>query len=231
MFIKTFGSAVYGVEATTITIEVNWTAQGKDYCIVGLPDSAIKESMQRVESAIKSNGFDMPRTRIVVNLAPADLKKSGTAFDLPIAIGVLAASEQLKISKSLIDNIMMGELSLDGELRSIRGALPIAIQARKEGFRGLLVPITNAREAAMVSGLNVYGMRTLKEVVDFIRKEGESFTPIKIDVEREFYQAQEKFDENLMFITTKEHSPQGVHASMALLRRDWIEIARKVKPN
>jgi magnesium chelatase family protein len=205
MFIKTFGSAVYGVEATTITIEVNWTAQGKDYCIVGLPDSAIKESMQRVESAIKSNGFDMPRTRIVVNLAPADLKKSGTAFDLPIAIGVLAASEQLKISKSLSENIMMGELSLDGELRSIRGALPIAIQARKEGFKGLLVPITNAREAAMVSGLQVYGMRTLKEVVDFIRKEGESFTPIKIDVEREFYQAQEKFDADFSEVKGQEN--------------------------
>jgi magnesium chelatase family protein len=161
--------------------------------------------MQRVESAIKSNGFDMPRTRIVVNLAPADLKKSGTAFDLPIAIGVLAASEQLKISKSLTDNIMMGELSLDGELRSIRGALPIAIQARREGFKGLLVPITNAREAAMVSGLNVYGMRTLKEVVDFIKKEGESFTPIKIDVEREFYQAQEKFDADFSEVKGQEN--------------------------
>ena len=185
MFIKTFGSAVYGVEAITITIEVNWTAQGKDYCIVGLPDNSIKESMQRVESAIKSNGFEMPRTRIVVNLAPADLKKSGTAFDLPIAIGVLAASEQLKFSPRLSDHILMGELSLDGELRSIRGALPIAIQGRKEGFKGLIVPDTNAKEAAMVNGLNVYGLRSLKEVVDFIRNDGNNTTPIKIDVEKE----------------------------------------------
>jgi magnesium chelatase family protein len=187
MFVKTYGSAVYGVEATTITIEVNWTAQGKDYCIVGLPDNAIKESMQRVESAIKSNGFEMPRTRIVVNLAPADLKKSGTAFDLPIAIGVLTASEQIKITKSLSDHIMMGELSLDGELRAIRGALPIAIQAKREGFKGLIIPHMNAREAAMVDEVNVFGMKTLKEVVAFIRQEGNNFTPLKIDVKKEFY--------------------------------------------
>ena len=99
MFVKTFGSAVYGVEAITITIEVNWTAQGKEYCIVGLPDSAIKESMQRIESSIKTNGLEMPRTRIVVNLAPADIRKGGTAFDLPIAIGILAASEQIQLSE------------------------------------------------------------------------------------------------------------------------------------
>lgn len=205
MFVKTFGSAVYGVEATTITIEVNWTAQGKDYCIVGLPDSAIKESMQRVESAIKSHGFSMPRTRIVVNLAPADLRKSGTAFDLPIAIGVLTASEQLKVSKSLSAHVMMGELSLDGELRSIRGALPIAIQARKEGFKGLIVPDANAREAGMVSGLNVYGMRNIKEVVDFIRMDGASASPIKIDVRKEFYESQEIFESDFSEVKGQEN--------------------------
>jgi len=205
MFVKTFGSAVYGVEATTITIEVNWTAQGKDYCIVGLPDSAIKESMQRVESAIKSHGFSMPRTRIVVNLAPADLRKSGTAFDLPIAIGVLTASEQLKVSKSLSAHVMMGELSLDGELRSIRGALPIAIQARKEGFKGLIVPDANAREAGMVSGLDVYGMRTIKEVVDFIRTDGTSASPIKIDVKKEFYESQEIFESDFSEVKGQEN--------------------------
>ncbi|MEY3246203.1 MAG: hypothetical protein RL253_1377, partial [Bacteroidota bacterium] len=130
MFVKIYGSAVYGVEAITITIEVNWTAQGKEYCIVGLPDSAIKESMQRIESSIKTNKFEMPRTRIVVNLAPADIRKGGTAFDLPIAIGILAASEQIVLSEKFDGYIMMGELSLDGELRPIKGALPIAVQAR-----------------------------------------------------------------------------------------------------
>ncbi len=215
MFIKTFGSAVYGVEAITITIEVNWTAQGKDYCIVGLPDNSIKESMQRVESAIKSNGFEMPRTRIVVNLAPADLKKSGTAFDLPIAIGVLAASEQLIFSQRLSDHIMMGELSLDGELRSIRGALPIAIQGRKEGFKGLIVPDTNAREAAMVNGLNVFGLRTLKEVVDFIRNDGNNATPIKIDVEKEFYQSQIKFETDFSEVKGQENIKRALEIAAA----------------
>jgi len=215
MFIKTFGSAVYGVEAITITIEVNWTAQGKDYCIVGLPDNSIKESMQRVESAIKSNGFEMPRTRIVVNLAPADLKKSGTAFDLPIAIGVLAASEQLKFSQRLSDHILMGELSLDGELRSIRGALPIAIQGRKEGFKGLIVPDTNAKEAAMVNGLNVYGLRSLKEVIDFIRNDGNNATPVKIDVEKEFYQSQIKFETDFSEVKGQENIKRALEIAAA----------------
>ena len=215
MFVKTYGSAVYGVEATTITIEVNWTAQGKDYCIVGLPDNAIKESMQRVESAIKSNGFEMPRTRIVVNLAPADLKKSGTAFDLPIAFGVLTASEQIKITKSLSDYIMMGELSLDGELRSIRGALPIAIQAKREGFKGLIIPHMNAREAAMVDEVNVFGMKTLKEVVAFIRQEGNNFTPLKIDVQKEFYDSQQQFESDFSEVKGQENIKRAMEIAAA----------------
>ena len=215
MFVKTYGSAVYGVEATTITIEVNWTAQGKDYCIVGLPDNAIKESMQRVESAIKSNGFEMPRTRIVVNLAPADLKKSGTAFDLPIAIGVLTASEQIKITKSLSDYIMMGELSLDGELRSIRGALPIAIQAKREGYKGLVIPHMNAREAAMVDEVNVFGMKTLKEVVAFIRQEGNNFTPLKIDVQKEFYDSQQQFESDFSEVKGQENIKRAMEIAAA----------------
>lgn len=215
MFVKTYGSAVYGVEATTITIEVNWTAQGKDYCIVGLPDNAIKESMQRVESAIKSNGFEMPRTRIVVNLAPADLKKSGTAFDLPIAIGVLTASEQLKITKSHSDHIMMGELSLDGELRSIRGALPIAIQAKREGFKGLIIPHMNAREAAMVDEVNIFGMKTLKEVVAFLRQEGNNFTPLKIDVKKEFYDSQQQFESDFSEVKGQENIKRAMEIAAA----------------
>src|SRR3569832_255025 len=135
MLVKTFGSAVYGVEAITITVEVNWMSSGTNYTIVGLPDNAVKESLQRVESTIKAINHKMPRTKIVVNLAPADIKKSGTAFDLPIAMGILSATEEIKNAEAIERYIIMGELSLDGEIRPIKGALPIAIQARKEGFK------------------------------------------------------------------------------------------------
>lgn len=190
MFVKIFGSSVYGVEAIPITVEVNWTSQGKEYCIVGLPDSAIKESVQRVESALKSNKFEMPRTRIVINLAPADIRKTGTAFDLPIAMGILVASEQLAISPLFQEHVIMGELSLDGKLRPIRGALPIALQARKDGYKGLIIPSENSKEAAMVSGLNVYGMESLLDVVEFFKSEGTSKPPIDINIEEEFLNSQ-----------------------------------------
>ncbi len=205
MFVKTFGSTVYGVEAKTITIEVNWTAQGKEYCIVGLPDSAIKESMQRIESAIKSKRFEMPRTRIVINLAPADLRKSGTAFDLPIAIGILAASEQITLAEKFSNFIMMGELSLDGELRPIRGALPIAIQSVKEGFKGFILPKENAKEAAMVSGMAVYGMGNIREVVEFIQSEGSSIAPLSIDVQEAFNCAQQVFENDFLEVKGQEN--------------------------
>src|SRR6202000_2553882 len=135
MLVKLFGSAVYGVEAVTITIEVNVT-EGLHTFIVGLADSAVKESIQRIESAIKSNGYFMPRTKIVINLAPAGIRKYGSAFDLPIAIGVLAASEQIANPEQLKEFVIMGELGLDGSIHPIKGALPIAIQARKEQFKG-----------------------------------------------------------------------------------------------
>jgi len=132
MLVKTYGSAVYGVEAITITIEANWiSSSGKDSTIVGLPDSAVKESLQRMESAFKTNGYMVPRTKVVINMAPADIRKSGTAFDLPIALGILSASEQMRNPEALASYLIMGELSLDGQVRSIKGALPIAIQARK----------------------------------------------------------------------------------------------------
>jgi magnesium chelatase family protein len=145
MLVKVFGSAVYGVDAITITIEVNWMSTGIGVVIVGLPDNAVKESLQRIESTFKSLGFQMPRTKIVVNMAPADIKKSGTPFDLPIAIGILAASELISNHEAIEKYLIMGELSLDGELRSIKGSLPIAIQARKENFKGLIVPKANAK--------------------------------------------------------------------------------------
>ncbi|HOU47564.1 MAG TPA: YifB family Mg chelatase-like AAA ATPase, partial [Chitinophagales bacterium] len=166
MLVKTFGSAVYGVDAATITVEVN-VCQGQHYFMVGLPDNAVKESWSRVESALRVNKYHMPRTRIIVNLAPADIRKEGSAYDLPIAIGVLAASEQ--ISASMLEKyIIMGELSLDGNLQPIKGALPIAIQAQKDGFEGFILPKQNAREAAIVEGLKVYGVEHIDEVVAFL---------------------------------------------------------------
>jgi len=193
MLIKTFGSAVYGVEAITISVEVDINNQGKNYYIVGLPDNAIKESLQRVESVIKSNGFYMPRTKLLVNLAPADIRKSGTAFDLAIAIGTLAASGQLEFPERLERFVIMGELSLDGMIKPIKGALPIALQASGEGFEGMLVPMANAREAAMVGNIDVYGAKDFKEVVDFFNNTND-ITPTKIDAAAEFLLAQSSFD-------------------------------------
>jgi magnesium chelatase family protein len=180
------GSAVFGIHATTISIEVSWTPKGRMYFIVGLPDSAIRESFQRIENAIKSIGYHMPRTKIVVNLAPADIKKSGSAFDLPIAIGILAASGQLDYSDALQEYILMGELGLDGSLRPIRGALPIALQSRKEGFKGLIVPRSNAPEAAVLDGIKVFGVTHITDVIDFFRSEQRSLLPQKVNTNELF---------------------------------------------
>jgi magnesium chelatase family protein len=192
MMVKTFGSAVYGVEAITISVEVN-VMDGKFYYIVGLPDNAVKESIQRVESAIKSNGYFMPRTKLVVNLAPADIKKSGSAFDLGIAIGILGATDQLNNAERLADYVIMGELNLDGNILPIKGALPIAITARKEGFKGLILPRQNSREAGMVNNLNVYGVSHLNEVIDFFKDE-KLLQPTVVNTRDEFFNAQSDFD-------------------------------------
>ena len=193
MLIKTFGSAVYGVNAITIAVEVDVNNQGKHYYIVGLPDNAIKESLQRVESAIKSNRYYMPRTKLVVNLAPADIRKTGTAFDLPIAIGTLGATGQIENTDSLNDFIIMGELSLDGEVKPIKGVLAIALQAKQENFKGLIVPLQNANEAALVKDIKVYGVSHLKEVVGFFKNEN-TLHEIKIDAAEKFLSAQKSYD-------------------------------------
>jgi magnesium chelatase family protein len=215
MFVKTFGSTVYGVEAMTITVEVNWDAKGKEYFIVGLPDSAVKESMHRIESAIKSNDFEMPRTKIVVNLAPADVRKSGTAFDLPIAMGVLGASEQMRNWERLQDYLLMGELSLEGEVRPIKGALPIAIQARRDKFRGLIVPVMNAKEAGMVSNLNVYGVSHIREVIDFFEGGERSLHPVTVDIREEFQDAQNSFDTDFSEVKGQEHIKRALEIAAA----------------
>lgn len=215
MLVKTFGSAVYGVEAITITVEVNWMATGTNYTIVGLPDNAVKESLQRVESTIKAIKYQMPRTKIVVNLAPADIKKSGTAFDLPIAIGILAASEQIENPEMIEKYVIMGELSLDGEIRAIKGALPIAIQARKEGFKGLIVPQVNAKEAGMVNHLNVYGVTHIKEVIEFFTSGETSLQPTIINTREEFFHSQYDFEIDFADVKGQENIKRALEIAAA----------------
>ena len=170
MLVKTFGSAIFGVNAMMITIEVS-VDPGVSFTMVGLPDNAVKESQQRIATAIAQHGFHIPGKRIVVNLAPADVRKEGASYDLAIAIGILGASGQMR-ADDLDKYVIMGELSLDGSLRPIKGALPIAIEARRQHFKGLIVPADNAREAAIVNNLEVYGASNIKEVVDFLNGEG-----------------------------------------------------------
>ena len=213
MLVKTFGSAVYGVEAINITIEVN-VSMGQGYHIVGLPDNAVRESLQRTESAIKTNDFFMPRTKIVVNLAPADIRKSGSAFDLPIAIGILGASEQLSEPDRLKDYVIMGELSLDGIVQPIKGALPIAIQARKEGFKGLIVPLANAREAGMVNNLEVYGVEHLNEIVEFF-KDASSLHPVVVNTREEFFSNQYEFDIDFSEVKGQENIKRAMEIAAA----------------
>ncbi len=185
MVAKTFGSAVHGVDARSITVEVNVT-QGKDFHMSGLPDTAVKESQHRVESSYKSLKFFMPRNKVVVNLAPADLRKEGSSYDLPIALSILKASGQIE-AEAIDQYVIMGELSLDGILRPIKGVLPIAIQARKDEFKGFVLPKMNAREAAIVNNLDVIGVETLQEAIDFFRGKVQ-IEPLRIDT-REIFQS------------------------------------------
>ena len=169
MLVKTFGCALFGIEAILVTIEVN-IDRGINFFLVGLPDNAVKESQQRIEAAVTNLGYSYPHRKTVINMAPADIRKEGSAYDLPIAIGMLAASEQ--ISADLLEQfVIMGELSLDGTLKPIKGALPIAIKAKQDGFRGLIVPKSNAREAAVVEGLDVYGVENIHDVVSILNGE------------------------------------------------------------
>lgn len=183
MLVKVFGSAVFGVQATTITIEVHMD-KGIGYHLVGLPDNAIKESSYRIAAALKNNGLSLPGKKITINMAPADLRKEGSAYDLTIALGILVASGQIN-APDIADYVIMGELSLDGSLQPIRGALPIAIKAREDGFKGFFLPAQNAKEAAIVNDLNVYGVENLQQVIDFFSGKG-TLEPTVINTREEF---------------------------------------------
>jgi magnesium chelatase family protein len=214
MLVKVFGSAVYGVEAITITIEVDIVVGGTTgYFIVGLPDNAVKESTERVLSAMKNNGYDRPRNKVVVNMAPADIRKAGSAYDLPIAMGMLAATKQLP-ADDLDKYIIMGELSLDGSLQPIKGALPIAIQARTEKYKGLILPKENAREAALVNNLDVYGVSNIKEVVDFFNGAA-SLTPVSVNTREEFYNSQYEFDIDFSDVKGQENVKRALEIAAA----------------
>ena len=183
MLVKTYGSAIIGVNAVTVTVEVN-VGEGVGFFMVGLPDNAVKESAQRISSAFEESGFRIPGKRVIVNLAPADLKKEGTAYDLTIAVGILGAVGEVR-PDAFEHYVIMGELGLDGTLRPIKGVLPIAIEARSRQCKGIIVPAENAREAAIVNNLEVYGAHTLKEVADFLNGEG-TIEQTVVDTRAEF---------------------------------------------
>ena len=212
MLVKTYCAAVNGLEVTTVTVEVSVT-KGVNFHLSGLADTAIKESRDRIASALKNNGIKLPVVDTTINMAPADLRKEGSGYDLPMAIGILAAIGKVK-TDMLSNYMIMGELGLDGKIQPIRGALPIAIRARKEGFKGLIVPQQNIREAAVVNKIQVYGMENLLDVVRFMNGEG-GFEPTFIDTRREFYEQQSSFDLDFADVRGQESVKRAMEVAAA----------------
>ena len=217
MLVKTFASAVQGVDARSIIVEVNAGGKVPDnkpwYNVIGLPDSAIREGSYRVETALKNSGFRNRRVRTVINLAPADVRKEGAAYDLPIAMAYLKATGDIA-SPSMQDYLMMGELSLGGEVRPIKGALPMAIQARQLGYRGMILPRENAREAAIVDGIEVYGVRTLKEAARFV--DGRfTIEPTRVDTREEFFRERMTFDVDFSDVRGQENIKRALTIAAA----------------
>jgi magnesium chelatase family protein len=212
MLIRTFASAVTGIDAVTVTIEVN-VSRGIRFFLVGLPDSAVKESQQRIESALRSMELHWPGKQVVINMAPADIRKEGSSYDLPLAMGILAADE--KVTKDGIETyVLIGELSLDGTLQPVKGALPIALRAREEGFKGLILPVKNAREAAVVGGLDVYGMEKIGDVVDFFNGL-KKFDPVKVDLTEIFRSEANKYDVDFSDVRGQENVKRALEVAAA----------------
>ncbi|MBR4047460.1 MAG: YifB family Mg chelatase-like AAA ATPase [Bacteroides sp.] len=212
MLVKVFGAAVQGIDATLITIEVN-SSRGCLFNLVGLPDSAVKESYQRIRSALQVNNYKLPTSSITINMAPADIRKEGSAYDLPLAIGMLASKEMIK-PDLLPDYLIMGELSLDGGLQPIKGALPIAILARELGFKGMIVPQQNAREAAVVNNLEVFGVENIKDVVQFFNGE-KILDPVIVNTREEFYSRQTTFDFDFSEVKGQENVKRALEIAAA----------------
>lgn len=212
MLVKSYAAAVQGITATIVTIEVNCT-KGIQFFLVGLPDNAVRESHERIVSALQVSGYKFPRNRIIINMAPADIRKEGSSYDLPMAIGILAAAEELDASR-LSQFIMMGELSLDGSLKPVKGALPIAIQAREEGFKGLIVPQQNAKEAAVVNNLEVYGVANIKEVIEFISGK-RNLQPTVVNTQEEFYSRQHLFEADFSDVRGQENVKRAMEVAAA----------------
>ncbi len=212
MLVKTFGGAVYGVNAAIITIEVN-IIQGASFYIVGLPDVAVKESQFRIESTFKSNDYRMPGRRVIVNMAPADLKKEGSAYDLPLAIGILAASEQITCPE-LEKYLIMGELSLDGGIKPIKGVLPIAIEARKNGYKGFILPVHNAREAAVVNNLDIIGVEHFNQAVEFLTGQLQ-IEPTVVDTRNEFINNVNDYDVDFFDVKGQENVKRALEIAAA----------------
>ncbi|MDY3316781.1 YifB family Mg chelatase-like AAA ATPase [Riemerella anatipestifer] len=212
MLVKVYGSAIHGVSAQTITIEVN-VDQGVGYHLVGLPDNAIKESSHRISAALKNVGYKLPGKKITINMAPADLRKEGSAYDLSIALGILAASEQI-VAPEIERYLIMGELSLDGGLQPIKGVLPIAIRAREEGFKGIILPKQNTREAAIVNDLEVYGVENIKEVIDFFN-ENCPLEPTKVNTREEFHKRVNLFPFDFSEVKGQETAKRAMEVAAA----------------
>ncbi|MDE5418394.1 YifB family Mg chelatase-like AAA ATPase [Labilibaculum sp. DW002] len=212
MLVKTYGSAVYGIHATTITIEVN-VFNGVRFSLVGLPDNAVKESQQRIDSALREVGYKIPGKKIIINMAPADIRKEGSAYDLPLAVGILTATEQIKCP-DLQKYVIMGELSLDGSLVPIKGVLPMAIKAREEGFEGLILPKENAKEAAVVNKLRVIGADNIKEVIEFLKGDLE-ILPTEVDTRAEFYAHLNNFPHDFADVKGQENVKRALEIAAA----------------